>query len=151
MHNFNPDINSITRYSDIRIIRIFVSAKFHPWVRHWQRSTLSARRMNSTSRCHDEIFRSRDVWMWHGCVIYVMWACQSREPRPLKWPFPLVPVNWRLPLSVITEFTTDKGVHYLLEGAALADAMRFLDEVICPCTWVYYPHDVGISHVNHAH
>ena len=35
--------------------------------------------------------------MWHGRVIHVTWACQSREPRHLKWPFPLVPVNWRLP------------------------------------------------------
>ena len=63
-------------------------------VHHWHRSTLSARRRNSTSRRHDEIFRSRDLCMWHGRVIHVTWACQWCERRPLKWPFPLVPVIW---------------------------------------------------------
>ena len=68
--------------------------------------------MNSTSsidiiyasRRHDEIFRSRDLCMWHGRVIHMMWACQSREPRPLKWPFLLVLVNWRLP-TCLPKFT----------------------------------------------
>ena len=37
-------------------------------------------------------------------------------------------------LSFIPEFTIDKGVHCLLEGTALADAMmRSLDHVICVC------------------
>ena len=35
--------------------------------------------------------------MWHGRVLHMMWACQSRESRPLKWPLSLVLVNWRLP------------------------------------------------------
>ena len=72
--------------------KLKATPQFHPLVHHWQRSTLSARRSNSTSRRHDEIFRSCDLSMWHGHVIHVM--CSS--------------VTWTSPFKMAISFGTGK-------------------------------------------
>ena len=114
-----------------------------------QRSILSARRRNSTSRRHDEILRSRDLCLWHGRVIHVMWACQSREPRPLKWPFPLVPVNWRLPnlIFVFNQIIINKvhliwNIYYYLTSITTSNIIIYviIFLLFCICFILFYYH-----------